>query len=181
MTIFGPRLQGAAAGMLIAVTVALLAGGSASNAAERVKGLGQLLDCRKVTETAARLACYDAAIEGVDHALTSGEVVVVDQQQISTAKRQAFGFSLPSLSIFDHSGQPAALEQLVATVSRAYQHSDGRWVLELESGAIWEQTDLEHVVRDPHKGSKAEIRKAALGSFFINLDGQRAIRAKRVQ
>ncbi|MEP6566432.1 MAG: hypothetical protein ABJB10_14960 [Mesorhizobium sp.] len=167
--------------MLIAAMVFLSAGARAPKAGVWVKALQELVDCRKLTEGAARLSCYDIAVAHVELALNSGEIVAVDQQQVATAKRQAFGLWLPSLSIFDHSGQPAALETLTDAVERAYQRSDGRWVLELETGAIWEQTDLEPVRREPQKGSKAEIRKASLGTFFINLDGQRAIRAKRIK
>lgn len=54
-------------------------------------------------------------------------------------------------------------------------------MLELQEGAVWVQTDSEAPSRYPKKGSKAETRKGATGGFFINLDGQRAIRAKRIQ
>jgi hypothetical protein len=141
--------------------------------------LKRLIDCRSVTADPERLACYDSAVAQLTGVLDKGEVVALDKQQVTTARRQAFGFHLPSLSMFDTSGQPE-LDRISATVKDAHQRADGTWVIELEDGAVWSQIpDDEHLSRYPHRGSKVEIRKASLGTFFINIDGQRAIRAKR--
>ena len=53
--------------------------------------------------------------------------------------------------------------------------------MELEDGGVWAQTDNELIGHDPHRGSKVEIKKAAMGSFFMKIDGQRALRARRVK
>lgn len=53
--------------------------------------------------------------------------------------------------------------------------------MQLQDGAVWVQTDSEALSRCPKKGSKAETRKEGIGGFFINLDGRRGIRAKRIQ
>jgi hypothetical protein len=50
----------------------------------------------------------------------------------------------------------------------------------LEDGARWTQTDSTRVNRTPKAGMKARIRRAAMGSFFVNIDGQLAIRMKRL-
>ena len=49
----------------------------------------------------------------------------------------------------------------------------------LEDGAVWRQIDGESPFNAPHAGSTVKIRRAALGSFFLNIDGQTAIRAQR--
>jgi hypothetical protein len=141
----------------------------------------RLLDCRTQTADAARLACYDGAVAELGRLIASGEVVVVDHERVAKVKRQAFGFSLPSLSLFERPGKPAELQQIAGQVTSAYQRGDGKWVVELDDGAVWEQTDNETLFKEPHKGSKADIRKAALGSFFMNIDGQRALRVRRVR
>jgi hypothetical protein len=105
----------------------------------------------------------------------------MDREQTRTARRQAFGFNLPSLSIFDRGEQPETVDRVAAVVKAAYQGGDGKWTVELEDGAVWAQTDNEPVARNPRPGSRAEIRKASMGSFFMNLDGQRAVRARRVR
>ena len=96
-------------------------------------------------------------------------------------RRQAFGFTLPSLNIFGHSDKTPALENISAVVERATQRGNGTWVIELEGGAVWSQIDDEPLLRGAHKGSKAAVRKAALGTYFMNIDGQRALRVKRVE
>jgi len=145
----------------------------------------KLLDCHAVAADGARLACYDDAVAAFGRLLSSGELVVVDHERVAKVKRQAFGFSLPSLSLFDRAERPGEkggeLQQISGQVASAYQRGDGKWVVELEDGGVWEQTDDEKLPAGAHKGSRADIRKAALGSFFMNLDGQRALRVRRVR
>ena len=105
----------------------------------------------------------------------------VDREQVRTVRRQAFGFKLPGLGLLDRGDKPDEIEQITATVAQARQRSDETWVITLEDGAVWAQADQEKLSKYPRKGSKAEIRKASMGTYFINLDGQRAIRAKRVE
>src|SRR5207248_2703996 len=63
--------------------------------------LQKLLDCHAVAADAARLACYDASVTELGRLISSGEIVVVDHERVAKVKRQAFGFSLPSLSLFE--------------------------------------------------------------------------------
>lgn len=169
-----------AAGLM--TTAILCAGPAVAQAAgeARTAVLQRLLDCRKAAD-AERLACYDAAASALDAAEAKGDIVVMDREQTRAARRQAFGFNLPSLSVFERGEAPEAVDRVAATVKTAYQQGDGKWVVELDGGAVWAQTDNEPVLRTPRAGSKAEIRKAAMGSFFLNLDGQRAVRARRVK
>ena len=145
----------------------------------RAAAFEAILDCRPLTDTAARLACYDAAATSLDAAEKKGDIVVVDREQAATARKQAFGFSLPSLTLFDRGLAPEEVEKLTATLSDARRGNDGRWVVTLEDGAVWRQIDDQSLLRNPKAGSQVKIRKAAMGSFFINVDGQIAFRASR--
>lgn len=140
-----------------------------------------LLDCKAKTDGVERLACYDAATATLGEAEQKGDIVVVDREMATTARRQAFGFSLPSLDMFKGSEKPEEADRLTTVATNAYQGGDGKWVFELEGGAVWAQNDNEAIFRAPKKGSAVEIRKAAMGSFFLKVDGQRAIRARRVK
>src|SRR5579864_7763283 len=51
-----------------------------------------LLDCRKLSDSAERLACYDKAAAAMASATTSGDLVALDREQRRAARRQAFGF-----------------------------------------------------------------------------------------
>jgi hypothetical protein len=44
---------------------------------------------------------------------------------------------------------------------------------------VWRQTDDTELLKSPHAGSTGEIRKGVLGSFFMKIDGQSAMRAHR--
>ncbi len=80
---------------VIAAPPAQSAGGEP--AMGRADLLARLVACRTMADTSARLACYDVAAAALDAAERQGDVVVVDRNQISTARRENFGFSLPSL------------------------------------------------------------------------------------
>lgn len=168
---------------LVGATVLLGVGAAmaATTASRLPAAVQRLLDCRATSADAARLACYDQAVGEFSRLLTSGEIVVVDKERVATVKRQAFGFTLPSLNLFDRDDKPAQLEEITAIAARAYRQSDGRWAVELDDGAVWAQTDDEQIDRAPHAGSKVEIKKAAMSSYFMRIDGQRSLRARRVR
>lgn len=177
-----------ALGLGLALAAPAAAALAQTAADDRPALLKSLADCRKLTDDRARLACYDAAAGALDQAEAKGEIVVVDRERANKVRRQAFGFSLPSLSILDRPSRapgsdkpPEPLDRLTATLARGYQRGDGKWVLELDDGAVWVQTDSQPLGRGAKKGAKVEIRRAALGSFFVNVDEQRAIRASRVR
>ncbi|WP_309646206.1 hypothetical protein [Phenylobacterium sp.] len=140
-----------------------------------------LLDCKSKTDSAERLACYDTVVGALAGAEQKGDIVVVDRDQAKAVRRQAFGFNLPSLSMFEKTEKPEEVDNLASVAKRAYRGGDGKWVFELEDGAVWAQTDNEPLGRQPKEGSKIEIRRAAMGSYFLNSDGQRAVRARRVK
>lgn len=179
MTQFPKRLKLASLGLTA------LAFAGAANAAEpkteaRTAVFQNLMDCKGKTEAAERLACYDAAVASLDVAEKKGDIVVVDRDQARAARKQAFGFSMPSLAMFERGEKPEDLDRVTSNVTKAYQGGDRKWVVELEGGAVWAQNDSEILARAPKAGSKAEIRKASMG-YFMNLDGQRAVRARRVK
>jgi hypothetical protein len=169
-------------GLTVAAGLLAVSAAFAGTAGSPLPGAVQrLLDCRTVAPDAARLACYDRAVNELGRLLAAGEIVVVDKERVATVKRQAFGFTLPSLTVFDRGDKPAELAEISAVASRAWRQGDGRWAVELEDGAVWAQTDDERMDRDPHAGSNVQIKKAAMSSYFMKVDGQRALRARRVR
>lgn len=166
-----------AAGAALALTAAAAGAG----AEERPAMLKSLMDCKTKTDSAERLACYDAAVGALDVAEQKGDIVVVDREQAKAVRRQAFGFTLPSLAMFERGEKTEDLDNVSLAIERAYRGGDGKWTFELEGGAVWAQNDNEALFREPKKGAKVDIRKASMGSYFMNVDGQRAIRARRVK
>lgn len=165
----------------LALSAPAFARAPAADTAGRAAALKTLSDCRAITDDTARLACYDAASAAIEHAETSGELVVVDRGQVRDAKRSLFGFDTSAMNFFDRgpSETRVEVENVTLTIDRAYRADGGKWVMVMTDGQIWRQIDTNGPYDPPKHGSKAEIRKAALGSYFVNVDGQTAIRARR--
>ncbi|MFT4252621.1 MAG: hypothetical protein QM608_09070, partial [Caulobacter sp.] len=169
-----------AASALAAAVAVVAAQAAAPIARDVAPALKALLDCRGIADNDRRLACYDAAVDSITTAEKKGDVIIVDRQQAQAARRQAFGLDLSALSIFDRGEEKEEVDRIVGEVTRAARAPDGRWVLTLADGAVWRQADDRELSSPPKPGAKVEIRKAAAGSYLMNIDGQRAIRARRV-
>ena len=149
--------------------------------AERVKVLQAVVDCRKLTADAERLACFDRATAVLDEAEKTGAVVVVDQARVREVKRQAFGLTLPSLSLFG--GGSAAtrdepLKQVELSIDAVRELAPGRFVFTTVEGATWIQLDGDLPVA-PRKGSPLVVTPGMLGRFFCKVGHQSAVRCKR--
>jgi hypothetical protein len=138
----------------------------------------QVLDCRKLTESDQRLACYDRAVDGMAQAQAKGDLVTVDRQQRQALHHQAFGFNLPALSLFG-SDKSEEANQITAKVASASLDAMGKWVIKLDDGAVWRQVDDSTLEPDPHAGSTVRIKKGLAGGYFMNIDKQQAFRAHR--
>lgn len=147
----------------------------------RPEALEAVLRCRAITDEKARLACFDTAVAGFETAIANREVVAVDRQQIREQNRSLFGLDLPNLNPFGRGGvdDETELQSLEGVVASAFQDSDGRWVLTLQEGGTWRQISDVMLGRNPKRGSKVLIRKAAMGSYMLRVDGQAGFRARR--
>jgi hypothetical protein len=150
-----------------------------------------LLDCRAITDTAQRLACLDAGVAALAGAVERRDVLVADRAAVKQARRGLFGLTVPGAGLLDagkagevsadeKSDERGALAEITATITAARAGRDGRWRFALDDGSRWLQTDGEAFRHDPRAGMAMRIRRAAMGSFLANVDGQSAIRVKRV-
>ena len=166
----------------------LLSVGSAASAQERPQerpqALNRLVACRSISATAERLACYDREVAAVDAAERARDLVVVDRQQVRRTRRSLFGLALPNLGIFgddnDDDSEEEQASVLESTIRTVRQDADGKWTFTLEDGARWTQVDTRDLQRDPRPGNRVRIRRAGLGSYLANIDGQLAIRVRRI-
>jgi hypothetical protein len=146
--------------------------------AQRAAVLQSLADCRAIAQDTARLACFDKAVAALDQAESKGQVVVIDREQVKTVRRQAFGLTLPAFTLFDRGPKEDQVDRITIELAQAYR-SAGKWIFVSTDNVMWAQVDDEPINDEPHPGSKVAIRKAMLGSFFCNVDGQRAVRCER--
>jgi len=143
-----------------------------------------LVRCRALAEAAARLQCFDEAAAALDQAAQRRDIVVVDRGQVRESRRRLFGLALPRLPIFgggDDDGRPDPEEitQLEGTVARASQDGYGHWVVRLQDESLWVQTDNNPLALRPRPGQPVLIRRAALGSYVMRVNGQPGIRVRR--
>lgn len=165
------------------LAVAVLALGSPTSAQTtapaRPELLSRLVGCRAVADSAARLACYDQTTEALDSAERQGQVVVVDRAQVTAARRQLFGFQLPSISLFEQGETAEPINAIETTLSRAVMVGEGRWLFTLADGTAWRQIDSESVNFRNRAGEPVRVRKASLGSYLLTSGGSRAVRVRR--
>jgi hypothetical protein len=143
----------------------------------RAPAVQAVVDCRKIDDGAQRLACYDAAVAAMDQAEQTGDLVTLDREQRRSVRKQAFGFVLPALSMFD-TGEKA-VDSITETLASARQDAQGKWTFVMQDGAVWRQIDDEFLSRDPHGGSAIVIQRALMGSFMLSVDGQPGVRVHR--
>jgi hypothetical protein len=167
--------------LALALASAALAVAAAPKPSEpaRAAVLQAVADCRKLTEDAQRLACYDKAVAALDQAETKGQVVVIDREQVKEVRRQAFGLTLPAFTLFNRGPVEDHIDRITIEVAEAHRGAERKWIMTSTDGVVWAQADDESVENEPHPGSKVAIRHAALGSYFCNIDGQRAVRCER--
>ena len=152
---------------------------SAPAAPKRAAVLQSVADCRKLSSDSVRLACYDKAAATLDEAEASGQVVVIDREQVKAVRRQSFGLTLPAFTLFNRGAKEDQVERVSIELAEAHLGAERRWIMTSTEGVVWAQTDDEAINAEPHRSSTVAIRKAALGSFFCNVDGQRAVRCER--
>ena len=142
--------------------------------------LARLVACRSMADTSARLACYDVAAAALDTAERQGDVVVVDRDQISTARRESFGFSMPSIpNLFERDGKLESIDAIDTTLASATQNWEGRWTFTLADGSVWQQIDTAYVSFRNRGTPPVTVRSAALGSFLLTVGDSRAVRVRR--
>lgn len=140
-----------------------------------------LVRCRTITDDAARLQCFDRAAADLQQATERRDVVVVDRSQVRESRRRLFGLPLPRLPIFggDDDEDEDEVNSIESTVVSAHQEGYGRWVVRLEDGSTWVQTDDNIIAGRPRSGQPVRVNRGALGSFMMRVNNQPAVRVRR--
>lgn len=165
--------------------VALVVGATGASAKDKTPAgdalpevFSKVLECRKLSDASARLACFDTSVAALEQANAQKTVVVISEEKVAETRRGLFGFSLPRLGLFRDDKQDEGLKELVTTIA-AVRGGDGAWVFTLEDGAVWQQTDGVFL-RKPKAGQAITIRRAALGSYMGRVEDGLGFRIKRI-
>jgi hypothetical protein len=141
------------------------------------RSVQSLLDCRSVADSAQRLACYDKAAGTIAEAIEKKDLVLIDKERATAAKRSLFGFSVPDFAGLLGGGDIQQIEGVVAGVG---SNADGGWTIKLADGSLWTQTDDTPVALPPRHGDKVIVKRGTLGSYFLRLGNQPGFKVKRI-
>ena len=161
--------------------IALAAAGAAP-AARRVQPgtpqqVQQLMNCRTIAAADQRLACYDREAAAMQQAIANQDLFMVDKEKARAAGRSLFGFSIPNFAgLFGSNGE---VSQIDGTIKSAGRNADGGWLITLNDGSVWTQTD-DWPGLDARPGKKVIVKRGVLGSFWLSIPGQNGIKVKRV-
>lgn len=143
--------------------------------------LEALLSCRQITETSARLACFDRTSGELDTARRAGRIAVVDRETARAQGQRGFGLSgaRTPKPAEENLATPSELKSTVRAI-RASTSSPGRWDLSLANGMAWQS--VEPPRRLPKVGEAITITRVRLGGYRANVDGaNRSFLVKRLR
>ena len=107
------------------------------------------------------------------------DVVVIDRQRVTAARRSLFGFSVPSFGgLFG--GDENEVKEIQSTVAAVARNPEGGWTIKLADGSTWTQTDDTPIGLRPERGQKIVVRRGSLGSFRLSVNGQPGFKVKRI-
>lgn len=146
--------------------------------------LAKLKECQAISDDAARLACFDGSVNAIIAANDAGQVQIVDQEDVRNTRRQLFGLSVPEVGILkgkDDKESKEARELLETSITSVRYLSAKKVRFTTEEGAVWEMNRIPRRLRTVKAGDPVVFKKAALGTFFIRINGQMGVKGKRVR
>jgi len=142
----------------------------------------EIAKCAGITDSAARLRCFDAAALRANGAPAA-------QPAREAPDRDGSGFSPPQavtrVEDFGKPPPPPKITKITATVVELARTARGRSIFTLDNGQVWRQLDGDDAdVQDPYPGKtmKITIERAFLANFNLTIDGRNgSIRVRRVK
>lgn len=152
---------------------------SAQDTHESENELQALRDCRAIAQSEARLVCFDAAVDNVIVRQDSGELQVLDKEDVAETRRGLFGFSLPKIGLFasNDEDENTILQSRITGLRRF--RSD-HWEIEISEGSVWKATNTPRQFR-PEVGDEVELEKAAMSSYWLRVNGALGVKASRIR
>jgi hypothetical protein len=168
--------------MTYAVLVTALCASSAHAADKEInrpKVYSDIVACRALADTAARLQCFDAAAKAFEDAAENRQIVMLDQGEVRKTKRSLFGFSLPKIPFFGESDeeQDEEFKQVEGELAGVQAMGGGRYQFTVKDAGTWQTTEASWLILK--NGLKFKIKRGAVGSYMLVINNS-GIRVKRV-
>ena len=132
--------------------------------------------CRALTDTTARLACYDALADAAVLTRTGGPAAATAPVATAAPPRAAeAAFGLPEAK------RPDAVEAVHSTVGPRFGGWGPNSRIRLANGQVWQVIDGSSVEL-PEGARKVSVKRGALGSFYLDFEGlNTSPRVRRVE
>ncbi len=171
----------AAAVMLCGGVLAMPAPAQDSDSAR----LNAILACGTIDRKSARLSCYDALVRGTParpakDGKSGQDQVAVPTSAAAPAPTPTQAFGSEQVKRDKHEREKEVSQILARTVS-AVDDGIGHYTITLEDGVRWKMTEAVPGFVPPRQGDMVRIRKAALGSYLMDVNYQGSVRVSRVQ
>lgn len=137
-----------------------------------------VIDCKALTDSAARLACYDTAVTAFETGIKDRQIVVADRESMREARRGLFGLSLPRLRLFGSDDDTEEVKEITSTINAVRSASDGMPIFVLADQSRWKQTEGRNVFAK--SGQTIRVRRTGVGGYMANVNGQTAVRVVRL-
>jgi len=178
-------------GTMLAATAAslfLMAGPAFAQADQRT-AINILVECSKIDDPTARLACYDNNIPQAANSVPG--IVPVPPRGVGGGAGAAVpqgrgpqGFGAESLQVQQErfTPVPSSQREIHPTVASIREREPGVYLVELTDGAQWlfsESVSRAFVL--PKPGDEVEIERGAMNGYLMRVGEQRAVGVRRVR
>ena len=136
-----------------------------------------VLDCKTVADPKERLACFDRTVESLAKANSTRDILVAERATVKEAQKGLFGLSLPRIKLFGDDDDDE-VKEIESTITSVRRDENAALIITIADGARWRQIDSQPI--SAKVGDKIKIRKAALGSFFANVNGRSGFKMTRL-
>jgi hypothetical protein len=143
---------------------------------ETPKAYGDLIACRAIEDSAARLACFDNASAQLEKAREAKEVLLVETEEVRKARKEGFGGAQRDLPGTE--GVIEDIDEISTTFESVGNLGYGKWQFTIPNGGTWQTTDA--LTKIPKVGEAITIRKGFGGSFMMRIGNGRITRVKRI-
>jgi len=173
--------------LAIAAASLTLSAGTAFAQADNSAVLSILVECAKIDDPTARLACYDnnmSRVGATPRATVPGQVRASGgAAPVETQGPQGFGYEDVRASDPARFQPPAGqVSEIHPRVTAVAPREPGIYLVTLEDGAQWLFAEgVGSQFRLPRRGDTVEIERASLGSFLMRIDKQPPVPVRRVR
>ncbi len=147
-----------------------------------------LIECAKIDDPTARLACYDNNMSragATPRTTVPGQLrgVVGGSAPIETQGPQGFGYEdVQAADPARFQPRPGQLQEIHPRVRSVTPREPGIYIVTLEDGARWLFAEsVSSQFRLPRRGQEIEIERGSLGSFLMRIDGQPPVPVRRIR